>query len=246
MRVLLEGILWRFSGENRVSQIFEYVNREIEGKCIKMTLRFSCCEEIEGEFFDLLSPDGKLVLFKSENGKGFLAGLSKAYFTSPSQFFEYLSIANQNRMNNRMELNIDIGNTNTFIVVTCMEFQEDGSQKSSKLTFVELDSSQRQAINRNVNLPNRRSESVALSMVVAALHRRVTNPQTFIPYRDSKLTHLLKESLGGRDKALFILNLRQLKHWEESLNALRFGSRVTEVKNNPQKWIRVNSLPFHE
>jgi len=54
----------------------------------------------------------------------------------------------------------------------------------------------------------------------------------YIPFRDSKLTHLLKESLGGNSKTSLICTIsRRHLHVEESIQSLKFAQRVKKIKN---------------
>lgn len=56
--------------------------------------------------------------------------------------------------------------------------------------------------------------------------------ESHIPFRDSKLTHLLKESLGGDSKTTLICTIRrQYAHVEESIQSLKFAQRVKTIKN---------------
>lgn len=56
--------------------------------------------------------------------------------------------------------------------------------------------------------------------------------ESHIPFRDSKLTHLLKESLGGNSKTSLICAVRrQYIHREESVQSLKFAKRVKTIKN---------------
>lgn len=56
-----------------------------------------------------------------------------------------------------------------------------------------------------------------------------------IPYRDSKLTRLLQESLGGNSKTRLIINVSpSMYNYSESLSSLRFGFRAKQIKNKPR------------
>lgn len=60
-------------------------------------------------------------------------------------------------------------------------------------------------------------------------------PQTFVPYRDSALTLLLKESLGGNSKTTLIVNCSMdAYNASESLNTMRFGQRAKRIENKPK------------
>lgn len=64
----------------------------------------------------------------------------------------------------------------------------------------------------------------------------LSNPsRDHIPYRQSKLTHFLKDSLGGNCKTLMIANIwGESSQIEETLSTLKFANRMMRVSNNPQ------------
>jgi hypothetical protein len=67
--------------------------------------------------------------------------------------------------------------------------------------------------------------------VISAL---VTGGAQHIPYRDSKLTRLLQDSLGGNTKTVMIAALSPADYnYEETLSTLRYASRAKSIKNKP-------------
>ena len=58
---------------------------------------------------------------------------------------------------------------------------------------------------------------------------------THIPYRDSKLTRLLQDSLGGNTKTVMIAAVSPADYnYEETLSTLRYASRAKSIKNKPK------------
>ena len=71
----------------------------------------------------------------------------------------------------------------------------------------------------------------ALGNVISAL---VDGKTHHIPYRDSKLTRLLQDSLGGNTKTIMVAALSPADYnYEESLSTLRYASRAKFIKNKP-------------
>lgn len=57
-----------------------------------------------------------------------------------------------------------------------------------------------------------------------------------MPFRDSKLTRLLKESLGGNAKTVMIACISpDKKHYEETLNTLKYSSLAANIKNKSKR-----------
>lgn len=61
----------------------------------------------------------------------------------------------------------------------------------------------------------------------------------FIPYRDSKLTRLLKDSLGGNTKTLMLACVTPAyQHYEETLNTLKYAARARRIQNPAKRNIK--------
>lgn len=65
-------------------------------------------------------------------------------------------------------------------------------------------------------------------------------PLGHIPYRDSKLTRLLQDSLGGNTKTVMVANMGPADwNYDESLSTLRYANRAKNITNKP----RINEDP---
>ena len=77
----------------------------------------------------------------------------------------------------------------------------------------------------------------ALGNVISAL---IDGKSTYVPYRDSKLTRLLQDSLGGNAKTVMVANLGPASYnYDETLTTLRYANRAKNIKNKP----RINEDP---
>ena len=109
------------------------------------------------------------------------------------------------------------------------------------MSFVDLAGSERlNKSNPNVNIERlRESNAINLSLkslgdVIQGLSQG-TN-KAHIPYRDNKLTHLMKDSLGGNSKTLMFVNISPADYnSQESQHSLQFGDRVKMIQNDVTK-----------
>jgi Kinesin motor domain len=109
--------------------------------------------------------------------------------------------------------------------------------RRSKFNFVDLAGSERQKRTRAEG--QRLKEGIeinkgllTLGNVISALGDPKKRGKAFVPYRDSKLTRLLKGSLGGNHKTLMIACVSPSStNMEESLNCLRYANRAKNIQN---------------
>lgn len=77
---------------------------------------------------------------------------------------------------------------------------------------------------------------MTLRQVITALTETNNNDNNYVPYRDSKLTCLLRQSLGGNSFCLMIACLNPCdQHIEENLSTLTYASRASFISNKPIK-----------
>eukprot|EP01006_Ploeotia_vitrea_P037461 TRINITY_DN66130_c1_g4_i1.p1 TRINITY_DN66130_c1_g4~~TRINITY_DN66130_c1_g4_i1.p1 ORF type:complete len:719 (-),score=395.26 TRINITY_DN66130_c1_g4_i1:73-2109(-) len=128
--------------------------------------------------------------------------------------------------------------------VECSDLGPDGEQRIrlGKLNMVDLAGSERQSKTAAVGM--RLKEAAKINLSLAALGNVISaltsNRATHIPYRDSKLTRLLQDSLGGNTKTTMIANIGPADwNYGETISTLRFANRAKNIQNKP----RVNEDP---
>lgn len=105
----------------------------------------------------------------------------------------------------------------------------------SKLSLIDLAGSERGTVTENRGIRLKEGAKInrsllALANCINALGDK-NNKGKFIPYRDSKLTRLLKDSLGGNSKTVMICNTSPASsQFEETLNTLKYANRAKEIK----------------
>ena len=113
----------------------------------------------------------------------------------------------------------------------------------SKLSLIDLAGSERAATSDNkgqrmVEGANINRSLLALGNCINILSDKSKNGQ-FVPYRDSKLTRLLKDSLGGSTRTIMIACISPSYHcFEETVNTLKYASRARNIKKKARRNIK--------
>merc|ERR1719382_105164 len=75
---------------------------------------------------------------------------------------------------------------------------------------------------------------LSLGNVISALGEEKRGANSHIPYRDSKLTRLLQDSLGGNSHTLMVACVSPAdSNFEETISTLRYADRARKIKNKP-------------
>lgn len=116
---------------------------------------------------------------------------------------------------------------------------------SGKLNLVDLAGSERQA--KTGATGDRLKEATKINLSLSALGNVISalvdGKAKHIPYRDSKLTRLLQDSLGGNTRTLMIACVSPAsRDYDETLSTLRYANRAKNIHNKP----RINEVrDFH-
>lgn len=213
-------------------------------KHAKYLLRVSYLEIYNEEIRDLLVKECRhKPEIKEHPDKGiYVKGLSSVTVDSYADMQEILESGGKNRSVGATLLNADSSRSHTIFTVDleaclCCGQGEKEVYRTGKLNLVDLAGSERQGKSGCTGERFKESTKINLSLsvlgnVISAL---VDGKSKHVPYRDSKLTRLLQDSLGGNSKTLMVACISPGENnYEETLSTLRYAKRAKNIKNKPK------------
>lgn len=193
------------------------------------------------EIRDLLAHEDtthqKLTIRDLGNEEPEVVGATLTTVTSAKDALRSLSYGMMRRVTGATAMNCSSSRSHAILSVFLQQKDHDWV-KRSKFHFVDLAGSER--LKRTMAEGQRMKEGIdinkgllVLGNVISALGDPKRRGNTFVPYRDSKLTRLLKGSLGGNHKTLMIACVSPSENnMEESLSCLRYANRAKNIQNN--------------
>ncbi|XP_061600385.1 kinesin-like protein KIF3B [Cololabis saira] len=230
---------------NSFQHIFTQISRSQNQKYL---VRSSYLEIYQEEIRDLLCKDNnkKLELKESPDCGVYVKDLSSVVTKNTAEIEHVMNLGDQSRSVGFTNMNERSSRSHAIFVITveCSEVGLDGEDhiRVGKLNMVDLAGSERQTKTgaKGKRLKEAAKINLSLSALGNVISALVAGKCTHIPYRDSKLTRLLQDSLGGNAKTVMIATVGPShKNFEESLVTLRYASRAKKIKNKP----RINEDP---
>ncbi|EAQ87910.1 kinesin heavy chain [Chaetomium globosum CBS 148.51] len=203
---------------------------------IEYTVRVSYMEIYMERIRDLLEPRNDNLPVHEEKNRGvYVKGLLEIYVSSVQEVFEVMRRGGNARAVAATNMNQESSRSHSIFVITITQKNvETGSAKSGQLFLVDLAGSEKVgktgASGQTLEEAKKINKSLsALGMVINSL---TDGKSSHIPYRDSKLTRILQESLGGNSRTTLIINCSPSSYNDaETLSTLRFGMRAKSIKN---------------
>lgn len=203
---------------------------------IEYTVRVSYMEIYMEKIRDLLAPQNDNLPIHEEKSRGvYVKGLLEIYVSSVQEVYEVMRRGGAARATAATNMNQESSRSHSIFVITITQKNvETGSAKSGQLFLVDLAGSEKVgktgASGQTLEEAKKINKSLsALGMVINSL---TDGKSTHIPYRDSKLTRILQESLGGNSRTTLIINCSPSSYNDqETLGTLRFGVRAKAIKN---------------
>lgn len=182
-----------------------------------------------------------LTLHESPTGQVYVQGLTLVPVKNITEVLDVVNTGVEKRATYETRLNANSSRSHTVFSISVVQknrLAQNSGVARGVINFVDLAGSERLA--RSKSEGRRFQEAVIINSSLSALGKVVlalaSDPKTVkhIPYRDSKLTRLLQNSLGGNSYTTLITTLNPAAdNYEESLNSLAFADRCKNVKNNP-------------
>jgi len=203
---------------------------------IDWLLRVSYMEIYMEQIRDLLKPTNSNLPIHEEKGKGvYVKGLSELYVQSADEVYEIMRVGGEARKVASTNMNQESSRSHSIFVINVeQENRETKSKKSGTLFLVDLAGSEKVgktgASGQTLEEAKKINKSLsALGMVINSL---TDGKSSHVPYRDSKLTRILQESLGGNSRTTLIICCSPSSYNDqETLSTLRFGTRAKAIKN---------------
>ncbi|KAG7478455.1 hypothetical protein MATL_G00080820 [Megalops atlanticus] len=232
-----------------IPRAFEHIFESIQcAENTKFLVRASYLEIYNEEIRDLLGTEAKHKLeLKEHPERGvYVRDLSMHTVHSVRECERIMDQGWRNRAVGYTLMNKDSSRSHSIFTIHLEICNTDVSGedhlRAGKLNLVDLAGSERQSKTGATGERLREATKINLSLsalgnVISAL---VDGRSKHVPYRDSKLTRLLQDSLGGNTRTLMVACLSPAdNNYEESLSTLRYANRAKSIQNRP----RINEDP---
>uniref|UniRef100_A0A8C3LBV6 Kinesin family member 27 n=1 Tax=Chrysolophus pictus TaxID=9089 RepID=A0A8C3LBV6_CHRPC len=237
-----------------IQELFQHIS---ENHNIDFHVKVSYIEVYMEELRDLLELETSvkdLHIREDEKGNTVIVGAKEFQVECADEVMSLLESGNAARHTGTTQMNEHSSRSHAIFTISICQKQSAESQKNtdvpqnpswksvrmiaSKFHFVDLAGSER--VTKTGNTGERFKESIQINSGLLALGNVISalgdpkRKSVHIPYRDAKITRILKDSLGGNAKTVMITCISpSSSDFDESLNSLKYANRAKNIRNKP-------------
>lgn len=237
-----------------IQELFQHIS---ENHNIDFHVKVSYIEVYKEELRDLLELETSvkdLHIREDEKGNTVIVGAKEFQVECADEVMSLLESGNAARHTGTTQMNEHSSRSHAIFTISICQKQSAETQKNtdvpqdpswksvrmiaSKFHFVDLAGSER--VTKTGNTGERFKESIQINSGLLALGNVISalgdpkRKSVHIPYRDAKITRILKDSLGGNAKTVMITCISpSSSDFDESLNSLKYANRAKNIRNKP-------------
>ncbi|NXC74711.1 KI18B protein, partial [Anhinga anhinga] len=218
-------------------ELYKRIEARKEEKSCEVLVSYQ--EVYNEQIHDLLEPKGPLAIREDPEKGVVVQGLSFHQPASAEQLLEMLANGNKNRTQHPTDVNATSSRSHAIFQIYVKQQDRVGGLTQdlqvAKMSLIDLAGSERASVTNTKGERLREGANInrsllALINVINAL-ADAKSKKTHIPYRDSKLTRLLKDSIGGNCRTIMIAAVSpSMLAYEDTYNTLKYANRAKEIK----------------
>lgn len=211
----------------------------------KFDIGITYLEVYNEQVMNLLTKSEPLKLREDIHGVA-VCGLGKKTIYNADELLELLAAGNKNRTQHPTDANAESSRSHAiFQVHIRMTDKKFGQKKTVKLSMIDLAGSERAASTKCTG--KRFQEGASINKSLLALGNcinKLADGMKHIPYRDSNLTRILKDSLGGNCQTVMIANISPSSlTYEDTYKTLTYASRAKKIRTALKQNIAKSNMP---
>ncbi|KAL9656887.1 hypothetical protein ABK040_004421, partial [Willaertia magna] len=222
----LQGVIPRVAKD-----IFEKIRNSEAGTEYKISCQF--LEIYNEKIQDLFDRQKQNLKIHESPQKGiFVEGLTEEYVGCEDDIVELAKFGSNNKQVSATHMNSESSRSHTIFIINISATSANGETTTGKLNLIDLAGSEKveKTEAEGIQLTEAKQINKSLTSLGICMNALVERKK-HIPFRDSKLTRVLQESLGGNSKTTMICAVSPSPfNYEETISTLRFGQRAKSIQ----------------
>nr|GMD53831.1 kinesin-like protein KIN-8B isoform X1 [Ipomoea batatas] len=225
-----------------LNSIFDLIKQD--DSCDKFEVTCSYLEVYNEVIYDLLEKSSGHLELREDPEQGIVvAGLRCIKVNSTDKILELLNLGNSRRKTDSTEVNLTSSRSHAVLEITVTRKQSNkypNQVMKGKLALVDLAGSERASETNSVGKKLRDGANInrsllALANCINALGKQQKKGLAYVPYRNSKLTRILKDGLSGNSKTVMIATISPAdSQYHHTVNTLKYADRAKEIRTHVQ------------